>query len=250
MKSSLEQGPPLNIHATWLTPPEGSISDTLRLNWQLESPDNLVVFDQSTNLLPNSHIDHLPGNMLITANYTLRIPTDLVPGKHRLSVKLSNSNDYSPELHFADYIDITPRRREFLLPPMKNTLRVTFADQIRLAGYDFEHSDHTLKLTLHWHALGQISVDYKYFVHVWSDSEVVAQLDAMPDSYRYPTSWWAPDEVFSDTVELDLTDAGPDEITVTLGLYNAETGQRLPIVTANGSASSKDWVTLLPVGAK
>ena len=100
------------------------------------------------------------------------------------------------------------------------------------------------------HALGQISVDYKYFVHVWSDSEVVAQLDAMPDSYRYPTSWWAPDEVFSDTVELDLTDAGPDEITVTLGLYNAETGQRLPIITANGSASSKDWVTLLPVGAK
>ena len=250
MKKNLPQGPPLNIQATWLTPKEGARAEQLRLNWQLESPDNFLIFDQTTDLLPTSHIDHLPGNMLITANYALRIPTDLLPGRHRLSVTLTDSTKHSPELHFTDFIDITPRRRQFHPPTMQNSLRVTFADQIRLSGYDFEHSDEKLKLTLHWHALGQIPVDYKYFIHVSRDGEVVTQLDAMPDYYRYPTSWWAQHEFFSDTVELELSNTNAEEIRVTLGLYNAQTGQRLSIVTADGSKLSTDSITLLPVAQK
>jgi len=167
-----------------------------------------------------------------------------------LSVTLTHSAEHSPELHFTDFVDITPRRRQFHPPTMQNTFQFTFADQIRLSGYDFEHSDEKLKLTLHWHALGQIPVDYKYFIHVWRDGEVVTQLDAMPDYYRYPTSWWAQDEFFSDTVELELSNTNAEEIRVTLGLYNAQTGQRLSIVTADGSTSLTDFITLLPVAQK
>lgn len=247
MKSTLPQGPPLNIQATWLTPQEGAKAERLRLNWQLESPNNLLVFDQTTDLLPTSHIDHLPGNMLITENYTLRIPTEVVPGKHRLTVKLTDTNEHSPELHFSDFIDITPRDRKFHLPRIQYISGATFDDEISLAGYDFQHTDEALNLTLHWHALGQISVDYKYFIHIWRDGQVVTQLDAMPDHYRYPTSWWAQDEVFSDTVELELPTTDREDITVTLGLYNAKTGQRLQITPADGSKSSTDSITLLPV---
>ena len=85
---------------------------------------------------------------------------------------------------------------------------------------------------------------------VWRDGEVVTQLDAMPDYYRYPTSWWAQDEFFSDTVELELSNTNAEEIRVTLGLYNAQTGQRLSIVTADGSTSLTDFITLLPVAQK
>jgi hypothetical protein len=127
---------------------------------------------------------------------------------------------------------------------MQNTLGATFADQIRLAGYDVEQGDRALTLTLHWQALGQIPVDYKYFVHLWSKGEVVAQADAMPDLYRYPTSWWAPDEIFSDSVVVKLGDLGPGEILITVGLYEATTGVRLPVVTTGVPASPNDWATL------
>jgi hypothetical protein len=127
---------------------------------------------------------------------------------------------------------------------MQNTLSATFADQIRLAGYSIEQNDRALTLVLHWQALGQLPVDYKYFIHVWSKGEVVAQADAMPDSYGYPTSWWAPDETFSDTVMMDLGDLRPGEVLITVGLYEATTGARLPVVTTGAPASPDDWATL------
>jgi len=117
---------------------------------------------------------------------------------------------------------------------MQNTLGATFADQIRLSGYDLEHSNGTLTLVLHWQALGQIPADYKYFVHVWSETKVIAQADAMPDSYRYPTSWWAPHEVFSDTVTVNLDASTPAEITLKVGLYIPD-GDRIPITDRDGN---------------
>ena len=243
----IQQGPPLNITAIWHTPPSGTNPDPLRLDWQLESPDNLLVFEQATELLPQADRGNLPGNLFIAGKYNLHIPTKLAPGKHRLTLQVTDTTDYSSALRFADYIDIMPRDRNFDLPPMQNTLGATFADQIRLAGYDVEQGDRALTLTLHWQALGQLPGDYKYFVHVWSKGEVIAQADAMPDSYRYPTSWWAPDEVFSDTVTVELSDLEPGDILITVGLYEATTGGRLPVVTTGAVVSSDDWVTLQPL---
>ena len=243
----LQQGRPLNITAIWHTPPSGTNPDPLRLDWQLESPDNLLVFEQATELLPQADRGNLPGNLFIAGKYNLHIPTKLAPGKHRLTLQVTDTTDYSSALRFADYIDIMPRDRNFDLPPMQNTLGATFADQIRLAGYDVEQGDRALTLTLHWQALGQLPGDYKYFVHVWSKGEVIAQADAMPDSYRYPTSWWAPDEVFSDTVTVELSDLEPGDILITVGLYEATTGVRLPVVTTGAVVSSDDWVTLQPL---
>jgi hypothetical protein len=240
----IQQGPPLNITAIWQTPPAGTRTDPLSLKWQLKSFDNILVFEQTTELLPQTDRDNLPGNLFIAGKYNLRIPTKLVPGKHRLTLQVTDSTNYSSALHFANHIDIMPRDRNFDLPPMQNTLGATFADQIRLAGYDVEQGDRALTLTLHWQALGQIPVDYKYFVHLWSKGEVVAQADAMPDLYRYPTSWWAPDEIFSDSVVVKLGDLGPGEILITVGLYEATTGVRLPVVTTGVPASPNDWATL------
>ena len=118
---------------------------------------------------------------------------------------------------------------------MQNILGATFADQIKLVGYDLvEYSNHELTLTLHWQALGQIPVDYKYFIHVWGENEILAQADAMPDSYNYPTSWWAPQEVFSDTVSIDIANSPSAMITLKVGLY-VPNGGRIPIVDSEGS---------------
>ncbi len=244
---TLIQGPPLHVVATWRTPSQGTINETLRLNWQLDSPDNLPVFKQITHLLPKTEIKNLPANLFITENYSFRVPTNLEPGKHRLTLNVSESIGDSPVQIFSEYIDIIPRERVFQLPQMQTNFGATFASQISLAGYDLHYSNQVLTVKLHWQALGQIPLDYTYFIHVWDKNEMVAQADAMPASYQYPTSWWAAHEVFTDTIELDLGISHPDEISVTVGLYNAETGARLPVVLGDGSVSSDEWATLLPL---
>ena len=126
---------------------------------------------------------------------------------------------------------------------MQNTVNKTFADQIALLGYDIEHGDNEMTLVLHWNALTQIPIDYKYFVHLWRKDYMVAQLDAMPNAYGYPTSWWAPDEIFSDHVVIDLADIDPGELKITTGLYDPLTEDRLP-VTNSGNESETFTITL------
>ena len=173
----------------------------------------------------------------------MRIPTDITPGVYALELQPVDHNGRAIGEAYSTDIQITPRNRNFKLPPMQNTSGATFADKIRLAGYDLKHSHRTLTLTLHWQALAQIPVDYKYFVHVWSNNEILAQADAMPDSYRYPTSWWAPHEVFSDTVTIDLGASASEEITVKLGLYDPNDG-RIPIADRYGNPVHSDNLEL------
>ena len=66
----------------------------------------------------------------------------------------------------------------------------------------------------------------------------------MPDAYRYPTSWWAPGEVFSDTVQVDLAGLAPGSYTVTVGLYEPESGMRLPVLLSGEIPAVNDWVVL------
>jgi hypothetical protein len=240
----IKQGPPLTATVTWHTPPGGTMTGLLSTNWRLKSSDNILVFEQRNEVMPNTQLDRLPGNLMVTEKHILRIPTDLTPGKYRIEFYVIDTAERSSELYFTDYIDVMLRPRKFELPPMRHILEANFADQINLAGYSIEQTDRALTLVLHWQALRQILDDYKYFVHVWSENEIVAQADAMPDAYRYPTSWWAPNEVFSDTVTLDLDNIDPAHTTVAVGLYNPANGQRLPITTTAEFVVNNDSINL------
>ena len=66
----------------------------------------------------------------------------------------------------------------------------------------------------------------------------------MPAQYNYPTSWWAPGEYFSDPVQVDTTALGPGNYSITAGLYNPVTGERLPVTRANGTPETNDWANL------
>ncbi|MBI5712158.1 MAG: hypothetical protein HZC38_01845 [Chloroflexi bacterium] len=59
------------------------------------------------------------------------------------------------------------------------------------------------------------------------EGEVKAQLDALPDQGRYPTLWWAPNEVYSETITLDLASLGAGTFTLNSGWYDALSQQRL-----------------------
>ncbi len=247
MQSKFPQGPPLNITATWKTPPQHTNIDSLRINWQLETDDNVVAFDQTTELLPQSSIKTLPGNIFIKEQYTLRIPTDILHGKYRLILRSSDSIINSTALFFVDYLEITPRQRRFTPPEMLHVKSAVFGEKIKLEGYDINYNDSTIDLTLHWKALGQIHHDYKYFVHLWNDDVLVAQINTMPDSYQYPTSWWAPDEVYSDIVKINIGDLNTGQYKLSAGVYDPSTNRRLTISENVNADTLDNAITLHPI---
>jgi len=230
--SAQQQGPPLVVTAAWHAS-QGGLQKT-QLRWRILTGAGKTAFETLTDVAPRATVGVLLAPAFFTAEYSLRIPTDIRPGTYRLELQPIAHTGHALGNPFSTVIQITSRNRNFDLPPMQNTLGATFADQIKLTGYDLGHSNGTLTVVLHWQALGQIPADYKYFVHAWSKGEVVAQADAMPDSYRYPTSWWAPDEVFSDVVTVNLDGYVPAEILLRVGLYLPH-GDRIPITDRAGN---------------
>jgi hypothetical protein len=63
---------------------------------------------------------------------------------------------------------------------------------ILLHGYDLQSSVESLELTLYWQAEQRMDVSYKVFVHLIDPTTgaIVAQDDAVPRRWTYPTTWW------------------------------------------------------------
>ena len=97
------------------------------------------------------------------------------------------------------------------------------------------HAGDPLLLTLRWHALDAIAQRYKVFVHVAAsrDAPPVAQHDSEPGGGLDPTSAWQAGVEVVDRQGVALPanlPAGRYELL--LGLYDAATGQRLPVSAA------------------
>ncbi len=114
-----------------------------------------------------------------------------------------------------------------------------FGDQLVLQGYDEQHTaDRALRLTLQWQALGEMTQDYAFFVHVLDGAgNQVGQWDGQPLEGAYPTSIWDAGEVVQDTIELQLP-AGAAMLAI--GVYAPETGLRLPVTSAAGERLPDD----------
>jgi hypothetical protein len=145
------------------------------------------------------------------------------------------------------------------LPPGAMHLDVDFGGQIRLLG-SVTGEDGTqprtvrpgdvLALTLYWEALGPVERDYTVFVHLLGEHErVIAQRDAPPGLGAQPTSRWRPGQVVADPYLLALPEAAytPDKAVWEVGLYDAQTGQRLR--TGDGGDNARfGAVSVLPAG--
>lgn len=242
MNSPLIQGPPLDVTATWHVR-QTPVRD-LHLRWRVTDVRGATMFETNMNLDLALALSQLPAGAFATEHYSLRIPTDIPAGAYSLELQWANSEgDAVGTAHLTD-IEILARDRRFDTPEMAHVVEANHGDVIRLLGFDSQLDEKTLRLTLHWRAIGPTMRDYKYFVHVWRDGKVVAQVDSMPATYQYLTSWWAPNEVVSETLTVDLSalDAGP--YTLTTGFYDPATGERLPVTLTDGTQLTDHWVTL------
>jgi hypothetical protein len=127
---------------------------------------------------------------------------------------------------------------------------------VRLVGYRLAQEEvspgDTLVLTLYWQAEQPIAGDYTVFVHLQgSDGGLVAQQDNPPVRGTQPTSGWEPDELVEDPYEIQVpVDAAFGEYTLSAGMYDPVTVERLEAVAAGGERLPEDRVVLTNVRAQ
>ena len=130
---------------------------------------------------------------------------------------------------------------QFSRPTME--LDAVFGDTFHLVGCECDFATvqpgDAIRLRFYWHALRTPARDYSVFVHFsTADSDtLLAQADGAPGPVHRPTQTWVlPSELLvSDDFTLTLPqDTAPGTYRLILGVYNWETGERLP--TADGDS--------------
>jgi hypothetical protein len=113
-------------------------------------------------------------------------------------------------------------------------LDVTFADAMRLLGYDLETTSvepgGQIALTLYWEALAPTERPYSVFVHLLGEGDVpIAQRDTYPGLGLLSTTHLEPGDTWADRTVIRVPRMAytPDVAQVAVGLYNYADGTRL-----------------------
>ena len=117
------------------------------------------------------------------------------------------------------------------------TLNAKLGEVIRLDGFDADarvRAGQVFALTLHWQAMITPQKNYQVFVHVLdANGNLVAQQDNAPRQNHYPTRIWDAGERVPDTYTFTLNQPGTYRIIT--GMYDAQTGERLPAFDTPGN---------------
>jgi len=147
-------------------------------------------------------------------------------------------------------VRIQERPRTFKTPRMAHPLRADLGDQVRFLGYDLK-SDRVspggfVELTLYWQAKRAMDVNYTVFTQVLdANYQAIGQWDNWPRRNAYPTKLWAAGEIVDDPYSIPIDPhAPPGEYTIAVGMYDAKTGERLPVTLADGQSVPERWVIL------
>jgi hypothetical protein len=135
-----------------------------------------------------------------------------------------------------------PSRFVFRIPPIQQHPRHVFlGDAIIFKGFDLGADTvspgDTLDLTLYWAALRETDANYIVFAHL-EDGEgtLVAQLDGPPGDALHRTYDWWPGYFDWDEWPLAIpAETPPGSYTLLIGMYDADTLQRLPAVNEDGT---------------
>jgi 4-amino-4-deoxy-L-arabinose transferase-like glycosyltransferase len=166
-----------------------------------------------------------------------RVPPSFEPGIYELSLRLATADNSSPEvltLPIGDFkVEGWPRNFE---PPQPSiNIGGNYGELAALVGLDAEMEalspGQTLTARLYWQALAEFSQNYTAFVQlIGPDGRLYGQVDQTPGAGAFPTTGWLPGEYITDEYAISLAaDAPTGAYQVAIGLYNPETGQRLPV---------------------
>ena len=117
--------------------------------------------------------------------------------------------------------------------------RVRLSDQTPAPG-------DSLTVVLIWESDGEVKENYTVFCHLLSASgELVAQQDGPPIYGVRPTPSWRAGEIIEDSHEISLDgDLAPGDYELSVGMYDAETMERLAAYDAAGHRLAEDRIVV------
>jgi len=129
-----------------------------------------------------------------------------------------------------------------------NQVSYELGEQIALIGYEIEDANvepgECLRVDLYWQSLAPATADYTVFVHLLdSDDRQWSQGDKLPQR-GYSTLLWETGEIVLDRCEIPVpSDLSSGTYGISVGMYRADTMQRLP-VSHDGQPVSMDRILL------
>jgi hypothetical protein len=196
---------------------------------------------------------------VVMGQYDLALDRTAPSGSAQLTLNLvdaATGQRMLPQDYALANLSITGRSRLFTAPEaIQHTLAVNLGNRILLVGYDLAQDVASpgglLHLTLYWQTLTTMDTSYTVFTHLLGgDGRLWGQKDSVPLQGTYPTTGWLPGEVVSDTCEIEVhPDAPPGEYLLEVGMYDAVSSERLPVLDAQGQRAD-DRVLLAPLSVK
>jgi hypothetical protein len=177
-------------------------------------------------------------NAVAWGYYTLRVRPSLPTGTYDVALALVDpkTGTIQGQPAVVGRVMVSPSPCAFDAPPGTVGVNALFGDDLRLLGYQLDHNGDRLSLTLDWRSERRMETDYKIFVHVFDPATgtPVAQDDAMPHRWAYPTTFWGPGEVVEDVIPISLQGVPAGTCGVAVGIYDPATMERLPVVDGAG----------------
>ena len=201
-----------------------------------------------------------------TVGYPVRDPQQLIippqtsPGDYTIRIGLSQAGAERPfvdSVSGSDFVNLQRitvsggRPHNFTSPQVPYTLQATWGEDIQLIGYGPVSGRHVpggnVVLPLYWRSLGPINTSYTIFVHLLDEHQQIrGQADSVPGTGTLPTTGWIPGEYLQDSYAFQIQkDAPPGSYHLEVGVYDADTGSRLP-VRPDGDTENTDHI-IIPV---
>jgi 4-amino-4-deoxy-L-arabinose transferase-like glycosyltransferase len=122
---------------------------------------------------------------------------------------------------------------------IEHPVEATLDGKVRLLGYNIESGfrpGDNIHLTLFWQCLEEMEQSYTVFTHLTdAEGRIWGQKDNPPVDGFYLTTGWEAGEIARDQYDILISpDAPPGEYQIEVGMYLAETGERLAIKDETG----------------
>ncbi len=127
-----------------------------------------------------------------------------------------------------------------------------FGGQIEFLGYDLPgievESGQALPLTLYWRATAPVPNNYQVFAHLTQPDTVLWGQSDKLNPGDFPTTRWPLDKfVWDDHRVQTLPGTPPGKYRLSVGLYQLDNGQRVPVLNEQGQISGDHLMLDVPV---
>jgi len=223
-----------------------------RLHWRLTGPGGDVAMEEIVPLSPYPS-SYWRAEELEQVRYDLTIAPDLLATDYDLVIDVLDAGGalvWKDDVVLSQ-VEVLARDRLFSLPSgIEYPLDLRLGSVVHLRGFDIgalaAKPEDQIPLTLYWQADGPTDLNYAVFVHLLGpDGMIHGQHDRPPANGAAPTRSWVPGQVIVDEISLPvLVDALPGAYIITVGLYDPESADRLPIYDATGAELPNGQIVL------